>query len=237
MNMYVNTLVIAGLFAALGLPGTAAAAGGFHPLADIRDQARQYVARQLANHGHRTEIVVGKLDPRLRLAHCPQPLTATPLTGSRPTGNTTITVRCDGAKPWRVHVPVSVNRYAPVIIAVRPLQRGVPVTEQDLVTRERNVATLRSGYFEDLQALVGRLPKRPLPQGAVLTPRDLDAAKLIQRGDRVIISANGVGVTVKMAGTALSDGGKGDRIQVKNLSSGRTVEVIVQGPGHVRATM
>ena len=237
MNMYVNTSAIAGLFAALGLLGTAATANGFHPLADIRDRARQYVAQQLANHGQRTEIVAGKLDPRLRLAHCPQPLTATPLAGSRPTGNTTITVRCDGAKPWRVHVPVSVNRYAPVVIAVRPLQRGIPVTEQDLVTRERNVATLRSGYFEDLQALVGRLPKRTLPQGAVLTPRDLDTAKLIQRGDRVIISANGAGVTVKMAGTALSDGGKGDRIQVKNLSSGRTVEVIVQEPGHVRATM
>lgn len=225
------------LIAAIALLSSVAVADDVHPIAAIRDQARQYVGQHLAAIGHRTEITVGKLDPRLRLPRCQQPLTAAPLAGSRPDGNTTITVRCDGDKPWRVHVPVTVSRYAPVVIAARPLQRGKPVTQQDFIVQERNVATLRSGYFEDIQMLIGRLPRRTLPQGGVLTPNDLDAAKLIRRGDRVTISTRGAGVSVKMAGTALSDGGKGERIQVKNLSSGRTVEVTVEAPGQVRAAM
>ena len=40
-----------------------------------------------------------------------------------------------------------------------------------------------------------------------------------------------------MQGTAMADAGIGDRVRVRNLSSDRVVEGVVDSPGVVRVTM
>lgn len=55
-------------------------------------------------------------------------------------------------------------------------------------------------------------------------------AASVKKGDVVIISTTVNNITVSVNGKSLSDGRIGEQIYVKNLKSGRVMEVIVDGP-------
>ena len=54
------------------------------------------------------------------------------------------------------------------------------------------------------------------------------AAKAVQRGQTVTLVADAGGMSVRMAGRALSDGLMNQRVRVQNLSSGKIVEGIAR---------
>lgn len=149
----------------------------------------------------------------------------------------TVIVRCNDAKPWTVYVPVKIKTYLTVAVVNRPLARGIPINKSDISFEQRELNSLTSGYFENMTILVGHSPRRSLPKGAIISPRDLAIQKVIRKGSRVSIVAETNGITVRMPGKALTDAGKGDQIQVENLSSRRTVIGIVLGPGIVKVAM
>ena len=69
---------------------------------------------------------------------------------------------------------------------------------------------------------------RPIAGGAYLTNQQLVAAKAVQRGQSVTLIADAGGMSVRMAGRALSDGLMNQRVRVQNLSSGKIVEGIAR---------
>jgi flagella basal body P-ring formation protein FlgA len=84
---------------------------------------------------------------------------------------------------------------------------------------------------------VGMRLKRSLPMGAVLTPAYLESPMLVRRGDQVVIRADLPGMDVRASGTALGSAAAGERLRVRNESSGRIVEAIVTARGEVRTAM
>lgn len=74
---------------------------------------------------------------------------------------------------------------------------------------------------------------RPLPAGAVLTPAAIASPRIIQRGDRVLLTADVGGISVRVGGQALMHGTLGDRVRVRNLSSQRVVEGLVLADGTI----
>jgi len=219
------------------LPATLLQAADFQPLDDIRQAATELAARTITVSGDNSSIKAGHLDPRLRLKRCDQPLTAEPLTRHSNTTNMTVIVSCNGAKPWRVYVPVKVKSYLRVAVSNRPLARGIPVSKDDIIFEQREVNRLTNGYIEDGRMLLGRAPRRSLPTGAVISPKDLNIRKVITKGKRVTIVAESHGLAVRMPGQALQDAGKGEQVRVKNLSSERTVFGTVIGPDLIKVTM
>jgi flagella basal body P-ring formation protein FlgA len=73
--------------------------------------------------------------------------------------------------------------------------------------------------------------------GTALTPRSLKQQKIVQRGEQVILVAQAGSMEVRMNGMAMEDATLGDKIKVKNSSSNRVVEGVVQAPGVVQVTM
>ena len=70
-----------------------------------------------------------------------------------------------------------------------------------------------------------------------MTPRVLEAPRLVRRGERVTITARADGIDVRMAGKALMDGTAGERIRVRNINSDRVIEATVASPGMVEVQM
>ena len=202
----------------------------------IRAAVQGFLEQQAAGYGQ-AEVSVGRLDPRLRLAACPSPLQTTLPAGSRLPGRATVLVRCDGPKPWTLYVQGKVEVFEQVLVAARQLSRGRLIQSGDLKRVERAVSGLTSGYFTDAERLVGMKVKRPIRSGTPVAGHMVEQRKLVRRGERVMIRAESAGVRVSMAGKALTDGAKGDVIEVKNLSSKRTVEAVVASPGQVRVRM
>ena len=210
-----------------------AGAAALQPLADIRSAVRDFAVREVGGPDRNVSIEVGRLDPRLRLAACADPLTTYFSPGARTLGHTTVGVRCDAPRAWSLFVPLHIDRLERVAVAPVALPRGHVIGAADVAFELRSVARLRQGYFKPNQGLIGKVTTRAVAAGTPYTHHLVAAEKLVRRGQRVVLSLRGGRVAVRVAGTALKDGARGDRIPVRNLSSRRIIEGIVHEPGLV----
>ncbi|MBI3771305.1 MAG: flagellar basal body P-ring formation protein FlgA [Gammaproteobacteria bacterium] len=218
------------------LPG-AADSVSIQPLDLIQAQAKTFVEQSLGSIPGRHEVAAGGLDPRLRLPSCSTPLQTEFLSPQRKSGNTTVSVSCRSGKTWTIHLPVTVKSFVQIAVANRPVARNTPIQFSDIRLDERDVSPLASGYYTDIQSLVGKISKRPLSDSTVITPSDLDTQKIIRRGNRVTIIAEGESFSIRMEGTALSDATEGEQIPVENLSSQRKIEATAVAAGLVKVPM
>ncbi len=179
-------------------------------------------------------VEVGVIDSRLRLARCDRPLKLFFSAGGATSGNTTVGVRCLGRSPWLIYVPARVKVYRDVVVTTRAVPRNTVVGNQDIELEQRDVSGLTAGYLEAPAKALGRVARRPMPIGAIIEPSALQNRRLVRRGERVTILANAGRLAVQMKGKALMDGASGDRVRVKNLSSGRVVEGTVTKNGAIR---
>ncbi len=224
---------------ALGL-GTGMAFGasgpspGVQDLGEIRAAVRTFLFANAGSVESPEHVEVGVVDPRLRLARCAQPLEVFFSSAGARTGNTTVGVRCLGPSPWLIYVPGRVKVYRDVVVTTRAVPRGTVIGEADIRLEQREVSTQTAGYLESPQLAVGRVSRRPMSIGSVIEPAALRKPRLVRRGDRVTIWANSGRLMVQMKGKALMDGAAGERVRVKNLSSGRVVEGTVTASGEIR---
>ncbi|MCB1749220.1 MAG: flagellar basal body P-ring formation protein FlgA [Gammaproteobacteria bacterium] len=218
-------LLIAGLAPAVG-------AAPIHDLAAIERTVRQFVAAGAATAGD-VEISVGRLDPRLRLPRCDETLDTRYPNARRSSGPVSVEVRCNGAKPWSLYVPVTLTRYAEVVVTTRPVARGQVLAPTDLALARRRVDGARADFLAGLNEAAGQVTRRSLAAGAVVGANQLERPRLVRRGDHVMLSSGHGGINVSVKGEALADGGAGERIRVRNLSSERVVEGIVNADGVV----
>lgn len=216
----------------------AVSADEFQSHQSILDTARDFLVEQAAAaHTGRVEAAVGRLDRRLRLTPCGEPLQAFLPRGARLKGNTSVGIRCPGPSEWKIYVSGNIKVFGQVVVAAEPLLRGRPIRREQLKVVERELSGLSYGYFERPDRLQGMLADRPIPAGTVLTPNQVEAPRLIRRGDRVTLLAGGDRIEVRMRGEAMSDGTRGERIRVKALDSQRVIEGWVVSRGVVKVTL
>jgi len=235
MRFFIKQFMCLSLTSILMLAGQSQASE-FQSLDDIRKAAADFAAKKQPINQNST-IETGHLDPRLRLNKCDQPLTVSPLGRRINAANMTVMVKCETSTPWTVYIPIKIKTYITIAIANRPLSRDTPITKSDISFEKREINRLSRSYFESPDNLIGRIPKRSLTKGSVISPRDLAIKKVISKGSRISILAKTGGITVRMPGLALSDAGTGDQIQVQNLSSKRNIQATVMGPGIVKVAM
>jgi len=196
-----------------------------HLHTDISQAAKQFLSQNIdTNQYSRIEIEMGKLDHRLKLAHCNSPLDTSLAAGSKFSGKTTVHVKCNSEVKWTVYINANIHLYKDVIHTIEPLEKGHILSKGDLILSEVNLNRVRYGYFTNIDSLVGKQLKRRLTQNKIIRVNYVKAQTLVKRGEIVNIVAENTGYSVKMSGKAMSNGAKGDRVQVKNISSQRIIE-------------
>lgn len=230
---------IRALLIGLSLGLSAQAWGGdFQSHQSILDTAERFLSEQAAAaHSGKVEIDMGRLDSRLRLKPCGQPLQAFLPNGARLNGNTSVGISCPGPTEWKIYVSGSVKIFGEVVVAAEPLMRGAAITPDQVKVIEREIAGLNYGFYTTPDRLRGMLAKRAVAAGTVITPNLLTAPRLINRGDRVTLLANSGRIEVQMRGEAMSDGTKGERIRVRTLNTKRVIEGWVVSRGVVKVTL
>lgn len=221
----------------LALMSTSALAIEVQPLESIRDAVQRFVEANVDNSQGETVVTVGKLDRRLRLTKCEEPLAAYFPNNVRPMGNITVGVRCEGVKPWSLMVQARIQQFINVVAAARPLGRGLTLGSDDIKLLRTDISRLSGGYYGSLLEARGMVLSRSVKAGTVLTTVMLKPAILIKRGEKVIIHAATGSIQVRMEGQAMQAGAKGEMIEVKNLSSKQVIEAEVVSPGEVRVRM
>ena len=204
----------------------------------IQKTVEAFLKKQLEGHDSGDfEIHVSRLDPRLSLVSCETPLAASMAPGAKLSGKTTVAVQCNSPKPWKVFVPANLVVYENVLAAARTIVRGEMLNADDLTLVKKQMRSTTQGYFRSVEQAVGFVAKRSIAGGRVLTAQMVQAPRLVQRGQEVILLATTPLLEVRMKGKALADGGKGDVIQVRNVSTNRVVEGVVSGVGVVKVNM
>ena len=199
----------------------------------IRQAAQTYALEKLAVDG----VKIGPLDTRLRLTACNTALRVFLPRGAQTIGQSTLGVQCDDAPGWKIYVPVRLSQFARIVVAKQSLPKGTVIGPKDIEMIKQDLSQLRYGHFQSAEAVVGMQLKRPVRRGEPLSPGNLTPRLLVQRGDIVTIVARLTGLTVRVKGSALADGYRGQTIRVKNQRSKRIVQAEVIGPGIVRVRL
>ncbi len=230
-------LVNALLLAVLALPTSVFSADAIQSHESIRDAARNHAKDNLTGYSVPPTVTVNRIDSRLRLTKCSQPLDAfSPPTGHK-LGRTTIGVRCSGIKPWSLYVSVMVSLDTEVVVAAHNLARGTTLSATDLILEKRDIARLRRNYFDNPARAIGKKLKRNLQRGQVLDSLYIVTPNAVKKGSKVIILASSKKIQVRMPGKALSNGSIGELIKVQNIHSKKELEAIVISPGVVKVAM
>jgi len=206
-------------FAPLALAGAA----DLQDLPQLESLAKTEAALQFPPLTERQRFVVGPIEPQLQLEKCREPvkpLLASPL---HMKDRVTIELRCQDSKSWHIYVPVRIVGTSPVVVVAHAIVMGTM-----LKAAEHDISDLPLGFLDDPAIAVGLTASRPIPGGAYLTNQQLVAAKVVQRGQSVTLVADAGGISVRMAGRAMSDGLMNQRVKVENLSSGKIVEGIAR---------
>ncbi|MDF1588880.1 MAG: flagellar basal body P-ring formation chaperone FlgA [Gammaproteobacteria bacterium] len=206
-------------------------------LDEIEHTAYVYSLAEAQARYDNPQISVESLDSRLRLQTCEHPLTAFSNSDNVSLGSQAIGIKCDAPVAWTVYVPVKIKVFKPIVVAARGLDAKQIITENDIRLEQQDIAKMRRGYIEKIESVVGQQLKYPVAVGAVINPNSLFEQKVVHRGEQIMLVATIGKMEVRMAGTALADGEQGERVRVKNASSHRVVEGVVDGPGIVRVSM
>ncbi len=195
-----------------------------HALDDIAKTAHDFVLNELKRPNEEIQVIVGQLDPRLRLKPCSIPLQAFQQNYETKRTLSTVGVRCNDSKPWSLYVPVSVKNLKLVAILKHAVIRNTIISEDDIVLEKRNINRLTSGYFDATEQLIGKIITQNLSSGAVLTKHHIKAATAVNRGQTVTLIVKNAVIEVRTKGVAMSKGAIGERIKVKNTNSERIIE-------------
>jgi flagellar basal body P-ring formation protein FlgA len=222
------------VLAALALVPALAAAPAAAEISDPQDiaqleaLAKSEAAAQFPQLTDRQRFLAGPIERRLPFEQCTRPVRPVAASPHHMKDRVMIELRCQDPKPWHLYVPVRIVATSPVAVAVHAIVAGAEIKAADLKIEEHDVSDLPLGFLDDPAIAVGLTASRPIAGGAYLTNQQLVGRKAVQRGQSVTLLADAGGISVRMAGRALTDALMNQRVRVQNLSSGKIVEGIAR---------
>ncbi len=208
------------------------------PLAQIEKAVSTFVLEEQVSQEN-VSVEIRSLDKRLRLSRCEGGLQTQWSAGSRTLGRVTVQVSCAEPISWRVHVQATVMLEGYVWALERGAQRGDVLSKsilakQKIMLGANNAALTALGNpIIDVEPWLGYTFSHRISAGKVLTDRMLKRANLVNKGEKVLIRHRATGLQLQTFGTALKSAASDQRIQVRNNSSGKIIEVVVVARGLV----
>lgn len=183
---------------------------------EVRGDVRGGEWKQAApGRATRVEVLIGALDPRLRLAPCLR-TEAQAGVGTRWWGATRVGLRCvQGSAHWNVFVPVTVQVHGRALVAATALPAGSVLAVADLALAEVDLAADASAALSDGALAAGRTLQRALAAGESLRQSHLKPRQWFAAGDTVRVTANGDGFRVSGEAVALTRGVEGEAARVR----------------------
>ncbi len=196
----------------------------FQSHSDITSTVKEFISDSINMNDDSIKITTKPLDKRLKLHQCGIPLQAYWPPGAHPSGHTSVGIRCNDDKPWKIYISAQIKQYQEVWITRTAVSRGTILDRSHVALERKEVSNHNREYFSIDRSPVGLITKRPLRRGDILQVLALEKPMAVKRGDRVIVIARVNGLEIRTAATALNSAAEGDRIRVKNLSSKKELE-------------
>lgn len=142
------------------------------------------------------------------------------------------TWRSEEGTEIQVPFQARIAAYLTVVVAKRALSASGTIGPED-VELARVSADAGREYYTTAADVLGLRLSRPLAKGAAIDPSCLKAATLVKARDTVLVKIEGIGYGIEFYAEAQQDGGMGDVVRAKNLTSGRLFVARVIGRGRL----
>ena len=191
--------------------------------AALVDQVRSLAAGKPGEAGQpRVEVVIGQLDPRLRLAPCERIEPYLP-PNVRLWGKSRVGLRCrQGPTAWNVYLPVTVKVWARAPVVAAGAAAGSVLVDADLQEAEVDLAEEHTAVILDRRLIVGRTLAQALKPGQAVRQGHIKLRQWFTAGDTVRVVVAGAGYALESEGQALTHGIEGQPARVRT-ESGRVV--------------
>ena len=138
----------------------------------------------------------------------------------------------DGRFKRSLNFMFSIKRYARMIVAKKDIPFNKIIEDGDVELRkvEINSTTMREG-IRDLSMVIGKMARQYIRKGEPIYRRYLMMPPLIKIGDNVLVYVKSEDMEISVIARALTSGGKGDVVKLKNLESGKIISAIVEDKG------
>ena len=209
----------------------------FYSLASIRMQIESFIMDYPYSSPYPPRFQLGKLDSRLRLKACSEPLSIEFARRNMVSGNTAILARCPQESAWKIHLPVTIDVFDDVLVAAKPLLKGQFIDTSAVRFQKQNITRLKNGYYSRDSNLGQLESRRNLAQGTVLTPASLSPRLLVHSGQQVTLVLDYNGMQIRSTGEALRSASLGEVVKVRNSQSLKIVEGVVSGEAQVRVNL
>lgn len=231
----INRLILSMLLIFISFPSYAAS-NAVSLKQSIHDYVTNY-AQELSAKGYRYEVKIGSIDPRLNFGRCQENLRFEFVTPPTSQEQSTIKVECANEQPWKLFVATTLKIFGPSVIASQSIGRNQPISPDMIEIKETQINRAGQASFSDPKSVIGMVAKRTIREGQTIQPHSLSAPRLVNRGDQIVITAKNDMISIKMKGTALSDGTLGEQISVKNNQSKRIVKATIVDTGQVAVNL
>jgi flagellar basal body P-ring formation protein FlgA len=225
VGLFVSTWGVVGTARAQA-DADAAVPNAFADLGGLSAQVQQMAQEGAGRVGlgaARVEVEVGQLDPRLKLAPCQRIEPYLP-PGLPAWGRTRVGLRCtQGAKLWKVSLPVTVHVFARTLVTQAALPAGTTLNAAHFTEAEVDLAAAPGLPIARPELAIGRILAKTVPAGAALRPADLKARQWFAAGETVRVTAGGPGWQVVTEAEALGPGLEGQPVRLRT-AAGRLLQ-------------
>jgi flagella basal body P-ring formation protein FlgA len=135
-----------------------------------------------------------------------------------------LAVEVEGQEVTRVWVRAAIRIFGEVVVTSRPLAHYEVIVPDAVRLERRDISALSTRAFTQIEEVVGQLAARAIEVNTILTPSMVEQPRVLRRGSEVRLLYETSSLRVETPGQALEGGKVGDRVRVKNSSSGKVLE-------------
>jgi flagella basal body P-ring formation protein FlgA len=136
-----------------------------------------------------------------------------------------------------VYVSFKVSNKRKMFILKQSANKGDTLRSRDVFVKETYMNGNGADYPLRMEDMIGKVLKRDMPAGSVITTHVLEDSFVVQRGDTVNIVAENKKLLIQAKGRTLERGKIGDIIRVKNLTSNREIVGKVTGSSTIKVDL
>lgn len=205
----------------------------FENLLSLKIKAEKFIKNSHLNEQYPLDIEIKPINNKLKLRQCDSKLEFTYSNLNKVSGNTLLKVSCNNPVSWKLNLPVKIGIFRDVLTLKSPVLRGQNIDSSMVIVKKLNQLNLKRGFYTHVDQLKLLQSRRNLKANTVLNPSNLKAKNLVEAGQQVTVVLNQLGFGIKISATALQSASNGQRVKVRNNSSLKTIEGIVNSNGYV----
>jgi flagella basal body P-ring formation protein FlgA len=153
-----------------------------------------------------------------------------------------VSVLVDDEEMTSMMAAVTLEQWIKVPVLAEGARRGDLITEAQLVWRPISIQQELRGYqsrylVREVDEVVGKMVQRSVRPNQPLQQQWFKLPLAVKRGEKVAVSLEEKGMSIRVLGEAMQEGAVGESIQILNPESSRRFVAKIVAPGHVRVSL